>query len=220
MTIFRSLSAQRCASARVCAFAVVALLSAILFSAIPASSQSKAITTSRNLAQLVSESQQVVQGWVTSVNLQPHAQLHNLLTVVVAIQVEDTLKGDAAKTFTFTQVVIDKVDQRQTMGYRVGQHLLLLLIKPSVYGLSSPAGMEQGRFRIQTTSDGKLLATNGLANAGLFRGLDSELQAKGIKPAPEAQTMIAKGAVGALPLEQLKSLIRAMSGTGATSPTK
>ena len=148
--------------------------------------------------------------------MEPHPQLKNLMTVVVTLQVEETLKGIGASTFTFRQAVIDKQDQQQNMGYRTGQHLLLVLIKPSQYGLTSPAGMEQGRFRIESQGVGKLSATNGLGNAGLFRGLDSQLQAKGLRITPESQDLIAKPSAGPISLEQLKTLIRTIAAADTT----
>jgi hypothetical protein len=179
--------------------------------------QSSALTVSRNLGQLVDESQTVIQGWVTSVSLEPHVQLKNLMTVVVTVQVEDSLKGTASKSYTFSQAVIDRRDQQQKMGYRVGQHLLLILIKPSVYGLTSPAGLEQGRFRIESRAEGKLFATNGAGNAGLFRDLDTHLKSKGLRVAPDLQNMIAKPEAGPASLEKLKGLIRTMA-SGSTQP--
>ena len=156
----------------------------------------------------MSESQVVVQGWVTAVKLEPHDQFRNLMTVVVTLQVEETLKGDPLRTLTFRQAIIDKRDLQQQMGYHVGQHVLLALIKPSKLGLTSTAGMEQGRFQIGSLGAGKLGATNGLRNAGLFRGLDSQLKAKGIPLAPEVHEMIIKAGAGPVSLEHLKSLIR------------
>jgi hypothetical protein len=152
-----------------------------------------------------------VEGWVTSVVLEPHPQLKNLMTLSVTLQVEDTVKGQTGKTYSFRQAAIDRAELQRKMGYRPGQHLLLILMKPSVYGLTSPAGMEQGRFQIATGRDGKLLAANGYANAGLFRGLESQLRAKGVRISPEVKSMIAQPGAGAVPLAQLKSLIRALA---------
>jgi len=191
--------------------AIVAIGACLLGASMPASAQSYAITVPRNLGQLVDESQTVAQGWVASVVVEPHGQLKNLMTVVVTLQVEESLKGNVPKTYTFSQAVIDRRDLQQKMGYGVGQHLLLILIKPNSYGLTSPAGMEQGRFRIEARTDGKLVATNGVANTGLFRGLDSQLQARGVRVTPEVQMLVAKSGVGPVPLEQLKSLIRTIA---------
>jgi hypothetical protein len=185
-------------------------------SGLPSSAQSNAIALPRNLGELVLESETVVQGWVTSVTLEPHTQLKNLMTVVVTLRVEDTLKGNSAKIYTFRQAVIDRKDLREKLGYRPGQHVLMILYKTSQFGLASPAGMEQGRFRVEAASNGKLVATNGFANAGLFRGLDSQLKTKGLRLEPEIQTMISKPVTGPIPLEHLKSLIRTLTATNST----
>jgi hypothetical protein len=94
--------------------------------------------------------------------------------------------------------------------------VLLILIKPSKFGLTSPAGMEQGRFRIETVGAGKPSATNGFRNAGLFRGLDSQLKAKGIRIASGAQEMITKPGANPVSLDDLKSLIRSFVAAGST----
>jgi hypothetical protein len=192
------------------ALALLGFCCSLLALAPPAVAQSNAITIPRNLAELVTESQVVVQGWVTEVTLEPHEQLKNLMTVAVTLRVEEILKGENLKTLTFRQAVIDKRDQQQYMGYRTGQHVLLVLMRPSKYGLTSPAGMEQGRFRIEPGPAGKLLAKNGLSNAGLFRELDSQLQARGLRVAPEVRDMIGKLGARPVPLEHLKSLIRTL----------
>lgn len=206
MKFFPSRWLDRNSSGR--AFAILSFCLAFLLSASPSMAQRNAITLPRNLVDLVNESQLVVQGWVTSATLEPHAQLKNLMTVVVTLQVEETLKGESPKTFTFRQAVIDKRDQEQHLGYRSGQHVLLVLIRPSQFGLTSPAGMEQGRFHIESQGAGKLVATNGFGNAGLFRGVGSQLRAKGIRVAPEVREMITKPEAGPVSLEHLKSLIR------------
>lgn len=131
--------------------------------------------------------------------------------VVVEVQLEETLVGQSTGVYTFSQAVIDKRDQQQKMGYHVGQHVLLLMIRPSVYGLTSPAGMQQGRFEIVRSADGKLLAVNGISNAGLFRGMDSQL--KGLRAQVSARTveLFDGQKSGPLPLEDLKTIIRALA---------
>jgi hypothetical protein len=183
----------------------------------PLYSQSNAVTLPRNLAQLVDESDSIVQGHVTSVSLEPHPQLRKLLMVVVTVQVEETLKGQNASTYTFDQAVIDKRDQQQKMGYRVGQHLLLAMIRPSAYGLSSPAGMQQGRFEISSGPDGKARAMNGFANAGLFHGMDSQLKAARSQLSLNTQEMFDQQKSGPVALEDLKTVIRTLT-PGKTTP--
>jgi hypothetical protein len=167
----------------------------------PVYSQSNAVTLPRNLEQLVSESDSIVQGRVTSVSLEPHPQLSKLLMVVVTVQVEETLKGQNASTYTF----------QQKMGYHAGQHLLLAMIRPSAYGLNSPAGVQQGRFEISSGPDGKARAINGFANAGLFRGMDSQLKAVRSQLSPKTVEMFDQQKSGPLALEDLKILIRTLA---------
>ncbi len=199
-----------------CALAILAFFICTLLSGLSSCAQSNAITLPRNLGELVAESQTAVQGWVTGVTVEPHAQLKNLMTVVVTIRVEDTLKGNSENSYTFRQAVIDHRDLREKLGYRTGQHVLMILYKTSQFGLTSPAGMEQGRFRVESGSNGRLVATNGFGNAGLFRGLDSQLKTKGLRLEPEIQAMISRPLVGPIPLEHLKSLIRTLMATNST----
>ncbi len=187
------------------------LLSLILLCSVPAGAQVGPLVVPSHLGDLVAESQVVVQGTVTSVALEPHRQLRNLMTVVVTVQVEDALKGKPGATYTFRQAVIDPRDLRQKMGYKTGQHVLLLMMKPSTYGLTSPAGLQQGRFQIEARSDGKLQAINGAGNVNLFRGLSQQMQAKGVRLAPEAQALVTRTQGGPIPLDQLKSLIRTLA---------
>jgi hypothetical protein len=130
---------------------------------------------------------------------------------VVTLQVEDSLKGTAHSVYTFRQAVIDRRDQQQMLGYRAGQHVLLLLIRPSVYGLSSPAGMQQGRFALRTLPDTSLEAVNGVGNGGLFRGIETQLRARGVEVEPEVRAMISQVKPGPAPLKELKSLIRSVA---------
>jgi hypothetical protein len=191
-------------------FCLLTIIGLLLWAS-PAFAQSDALTLPRNLAQLVDESELIVQGRITSVTLEPHAQLNHLQTVVITLQVEETLKGANLASYTFRQAAIGRRDQQEKMGYRVGQRLLLTLIRPSVYGLSSPAGMQQGRFAITARTDGKLSATNGFGNAGLFRGLETQLQSSGTRISPEVHGLISQQKAEPVPLEQLKSLIRSIA---------
>jgi hypothetical protein len=137
--------------------------------------------------------------------------------VVVTLQVEETLKGQNTGTYTFRQAVIDKRDQQQKMRYRVGQHLLLAMIRPSAFGLNSPAGMQQGRFEISLGPDGKARAVNGVANAGLFRGMDSQLKDLRPQVSPNTLEMFEQQKSGAVGLEDLKTVIRTLT-PGKTTP--
>lgn len=186
---------------------------AFLLGAVPASAQRGAMVLQQNLAELVDEAATVVRGQVVSAMVEPHPELQNLDTVVVTLQVERTLKGQTGATFTFRQYFWDIRDRGTAAGYAKGQHLLLLMIKPSEIGLSSPAGLSQGRFQIARGPEGELLAGNGAGNTGLFRGIAPLLQKKGVKlPEHLAQT-VAEDRGGPMPLKDLEDIIVALASS-------
>ena len=113
-----------------------------------AHAQQGALVMQRNLADLVDAAGTIVVGTVLYSRVEPHPDFRHIPTVLVAVQVEETLKGDAAGILVFRQALLDVREQFNTAGYKKGQQVLLLLARPSQYGLSSPMGLEQGRFRL------------------------------------------------------------------------
>ncbi len=188
---------------RLCFLVVVALLSSA------AMAQRGAITAPRALDQLAQEANVIVQGAVVSAKVEPHPQLNNLTTVVVTLNVQDTLKGAPRKSLVFRQYIWDIRDRKDAAGYRKGQELLLLLGPVSKYGLTSPVGLEQGRFRVLRDSSGRETAVNGRGNAGLFQATEARAQARGIRLSTAQQKMVRGATGGPLPLSDLKDAIRA-----------
>ena len=176
--------------------------------AAPAFAQRGAMTVPRNLDQLTDRASDIVRGTVVSARVEKHPEFSNLDTVVVTLRVHDTLKGHAAGTYTFRQYIWDVRDRYDAAGYRKGQDLLLLMIAPSEYGLSSPAGMNQGRFRIERDRSGREVAVNGTDNLRLFDGL-----AAADKPVaaltPKQASLAAKHRKGPVELAELEAMIRA-----------
>src|SRR6185295_20016778 len=158
----------------------------LLAAALPSLAQRGALTAPRNLAELVDESGVIVRGHVVATRVEPHPQYSALWTVVVTLQVDETLKGQTGNTYTFRQFIWDERDRKDAAGYTKGGQLLLLLIPPNAQGLSSPSGLEQGRFRLQPDATGKLFAANGRNNLGLLNGVAAEAGAKGIRFDPRA----------------------------------
>lgn len=190
---------------------VAGTLAALLVTA-PAGAQRGAITLPQNLAQMVDEAATIVRGHVMSARVEPHPEFSNLTTVVVTLRVEDVLKGQAGETFAFRQFIWDIRDKFDAASYLKSQHLLLLLTKPSQHGLSSPVGLEQGRFRIEADKDGKLTAVNGHENVGLFSELDQQMARKGVKLPRQFAALVAEHRAGPVPLDDLKELIRTIAG--------
>jgi hypothetical protein len=174
----------------------------------PAFAQRGAMTVPRNLDQLTDRAGDIVRGTVVSAHVEKHPELTNLDTVVVTLRVRETLKGQASGTYTFRQYIWDVRDRYDSAGYRKGQDLLLLMIAPSRYGLSSPAGMDQGRFRIERDRSGREVAVNGAGNIKLFDGIAAEVQKEGVSLTSKQAGVVAKHRKGSVELAELTAMIR------------
>lgn len=161
----------------------------------------------RSLDQLIEESAVIVHGSVMSSKIEPHPQLKNLMTVVVTMNVKETYKGKAGKTLVFRQYVWD-ANGGKPSEYRTGQDLVLLLRPTSEYGLSSPAGLEQGRFRVAPDKNRRLTAVNGRANVGLFDHLEQNARAQGRSLSAHLTTVVRNHQRGPLLLTDLEEAIR------------
>jgi hypothetical protein len=187
------------------------LLLAALMLAAPTSAQQSALTVPQNLEQLTARSAVIVRGNVVSVRMEKHPELTNLDTVVVTLRVRETLKGQVAGTFTFRQYVWDIRDRLDSAGYKKGQDWLLMMIAPSRYGLSSPAGVEQGRFRIERDATGRELAINSHNNLRLFDGVGAQMAKEGALLSPASASLVAKHRRGPVELRELAALIRELA---------
>jgi hypothetical protein len=174
----------------------------------PCWAQSGALTVPRNLNQLTDRSAVIVRGNVLSAKVEKHPELTGLHTVVVTLRVKETLKGQTGSTYTFRQYLWDLGDIRNAGGYAKDQDLLLLMIAPSRYGLSSPAGMNQGRFRIKRDRAGREVAMNGYDNLRLFSGLSAQAAKEGKLLSPAQASLLAKHRQGPVDLRELSALIR------------
>lgn len=177
----------------------------------PLTAQRGALTIPRNLAELVSQAQTIVRGRVLLARVEAHPQLKNLRMVVVTLRVEETLKGDPDKLLTYRQLIWDVRDRYDLAGYKKGQRLLLLLNRPTRLGLTSTAGLEQGRFRILSDARGIEYAVNGHGNAGLFRRLVEQLEGQGVELDPELARMVATPSPGPVRLRELESVVRRLA---------
>ena len=175
------------------------------------SAQRGALTVQRNLAELTSRADVILRGQVVSAKFERHPDLRHLNTVLVSMRVKEVLKGSSPATYTFRQYVWDVRDRFNTAGYRKGEQLLLMMNRPSQFGLTSPVGLEQGRFRIVRNPSGALMAANGRGNAGLFANVLAPAQRKRIALSPAASKMLQTRS-GAVPADDLSELIRALVG--------
>ena len=186
-----------------CAIAVLLLPEAAL-------SQGSATVAAANLGYLVDNAQTIVRGNVVSAVLEPHPQFENLQTILVTLAVSKTLKGQAAGTVTFRQFVWDMRDATGPGGYHKSEELLLFLNPASPYGLTSPVGMEQGRFRVFRDRRGNRFAVNGRRNIGLFADVAVISAARGVKLTPQARSMLSKNG-GQVSLAVLEETVQALA---------
>lgn len=187
------------------------LLPLLLAIALSAQAQRGALTVQQSLDALTDRAETIVRGHVMSTRVEPHPQFRNLQTLVVEMSVDSVLKGKVDKTFTYRQYIWDLRDKLDAAGYKKGQELLLLLNPVSELGLTSPAGMEQGRFRI-LRSEGKAVAVNGAQNRRLFSGVQQAAAKKGVTLSARVKSMVQKQTAGPVALEDLEEAIRSLTG--------
>ncbi len=154
------------------------------------------------------EAATIVRGHIISAKVEPHPQFKNLTTVVVRMSVDSTLKGTPSRTLEFRQYIWDIRDQFDAAGYAKGQELLLMLGPVSKYGLTSPVGLEQGRFAITRDRSGKAKAVNGAANFGLFDQVAQRAKQQGVQLSPKTRTLLQTSTAGPVPLDELEDAIR------------
>jgi hypothetical protein len=187
-----------------------ALAGALLLAA-PAFAQRGALTVPRNLIEMSERAADIVRGTVVSARVEKHPELTNLDTVVVTLRVREALKGGAQGSFTFRQYIWDIRDRWDAAGYRKGQDLLLVLNAPTRYGLTSPVGIEQGRFRIRPDGKGGFLALNGTGNAHLFDGIAAAAARKGVALTEKQSALAAKHRGGPVGLAELMAMFRTLA---------
>ena len=185
------------------------LLAFVLLFAEPACAQGSVSVSAANLDHLVDNAQIIVRGNVVSAVLEPHPQFANLQTVVVTFSVAKTFKGQATPTLTFRQFVWDTKDTTGSGGYHKSEELLLFLNPTSLYGLTSPVGMEQGRFRVLRDDRGNRFAVNGRGNVGLFADVVMNSNARGVTFSPQARAMLSKNG-GQVSLGTLEETIQVL----------
>ncbi|MBX3703242.1 MAG: hypothetical protein KF822_05670 [Steroidobacteraceae bacterium] len=189
-------------------------LMAMLGLPVTAPAQEGALTLPRNLEQLTDRAATIVRGHVASSHVELHPTLRGLHTVVVTLTVRETLKGLPSQSFTFRQYVWDIRGRHGQTVYRKGDELLLLMIEPSEYGLSSPAGMGQGMFRIARDAGGREVAVNGHANARLFDGLAPAQSQKGAALTAASRQLVGTHRQGPIEASRLTAIIRELVDAG------
>ena len=167
------------------------------------------LTRQVDLEYLTRRAEIIVQGTVTDVRHESLAAFPNIPTVAVTLQIEDVLRGTISGTYTFREVFLGLRAREGKEGYQVGQRLLLFLTTPSKYGLSSPVGIEQGRFQVRYGAAGEELIANEFGNAGLFRDIARAALEGGVRLSATQLRMVGNEH-GPVSLREFVSLIRSL----------
>ena len=175
--------------------------------------QRGAITRPRDLVDLTLTANQIVQGRVVAVAVDNHSEYKNIKILSLTLALDDVLKGSAGTTVTLHQFLWDIRDISDGAGYRVGDEVLLFLNKPTSLGLTSPVGLEQGRFRVSRGDNAEYFAVNGSQNAGLFRDPIASGSLKLPKLTARSRASIQSFSHGAIPLSALKESVHLLLGT-------
>jgi hypothetical protein len=163
-----------------------------------------------NLAYLVQRADVIVQGQVTEVVQENLPGYPNIPTVKVTLDVENMMRGPTGKTYTFREISLGLRSAGGKKDYGVGQDLILFLPVPSKYGLSSPIGIEQGRFHITRSPDGGFMVVNENNNLGLFRNVAQAAKVAGYK-LTASQLQVASAEGGPVHLDGFVSLVRGLT---------
>ena len=190
------------------------VLAVACVAATAAFAQRGALTLPRNLEQMVAGSADIVRGTVLSARVEKHPELTNLDTLVVTLKLSETIKGQSRRTYSFRQYVWDIRDRKDAAGFHKGQEYILLMNAPSRYGLTSPVGMEQGRFRVSRDAAGREVAVNGRGNARLMHGVEGSLAKDGTALSRESAALVAKHQKGPVPVDGLLRLVRELARGG------
>jgi hypothetical protein len=163
-----------------------------------------------NLAYLVQRADVIVQGRVTDVVEENLPGYPNIPTVKVTLDVEKMMRGPAGRTYTFREILLGLRSAGDKRGYTTGQQLLLFLPAPSKYGLSSPIGIEQGRFHISRDPNGGSIVVNESGNLGLFRNVAEAAGQSGYRLSA-SQLEVVSGEGGPVNLDKFVSLVKSLS---------
>jgi hypothetical protein len=183
-------------------------LAVVLLAVSPLRAQVMALPV--NLSYLAQRADIIVQGRVTEVRYESLPGYSNIPSVEVTLSVEKMVRGPAGGTYTFREILFGPQAKSGKQGYLVGQRLFLFLPAPSQYGLSSPIGMEQGRFHIAREPSGSEMVANELGNAGLFKNVEQDTNKAGTQLST-SQLRIATTQRGPVALDDFVSLVRQLT---------
>jgi hypothetical protein len=191
-----------------CRFVVAVTLLLVLLSSFPL--QAQFMVQSVNLDYLVRRADVIVQGHVVAVAHEQLPGYPNIPTVTVTLNVEKMLRGPSSGTYTFREMFLGLRSKEGKQSYKIGQRLLLFLPAASQFGLSSPIGIEQGRFHVAAGSGAGAIVSNEFGNYGLFKDVENSANKAGIQ-LTKKQSQIAASRNGPVLLNDFVSLVQSLT---------
>lgn len=172
-----------------------------------------------NLEQLTGLSEKVFDGRCVDIQQETDARGRNVQKVT--FDVIEMLKGEPSAQITFRQIgLVDggsdigggvKIEglDRDLPRYQLGEEAVVFLSAPGSSGLTTPVGLEQGKFAVVET-DGAKTVVNGAGNRGLFIGADKSLKMKAMAVTSTDRALIRTNG-GALPYDTLVSFVKKLA---------
>ena len=132
-------------------------------------------TIRMNIERMVSDAALIVHGTVTNVESSADPQTHIIATSVTIAVLENFYGADQS---TVTVKMVGGKTSKKTVkfaempAFKVGEEIYSLFFAPSKYGFTSPVGMCQGKFTVQTdAATNKKVVRNAVNNARLFSNM-------------------------------------------------
>ncbi len=122
------------------------------------------------LGEMTERAERIFAGRCTEVATVHDEALGQEVTVVT-FEVERSLKGETGPALTLRMLGAALAGLPR---FEVGQEVILFLRGESAHGLSSPVGLDQGKFTVVEDKQGRRVALNGFGNQGLLRGLPEQ----------------------------------------------
>lgn len=190
------------------------LISALLALSIALPAQAMSVIP-LDLNDIVANATTAFQGRCTANRTERDAQT-GLIVTYTTFEVQETLKGQVGVTHTIKQiggelagnqgqVKISRVEGVPT--FKVGETYVIFLYGVSTAGFSSPVGLSQGKFNVQSGPSGLEVG-----NGRDFREMSARIPVQQIPAGAQIRLQQTPGPVDKMNLDDFKQLVRQQTG--------
>jgi len=198
------------------------LVTCLALPGLAVSALGQALVRQVNLYELSRRAGGIVHGRIVEVRVEGHPDYRNVPTLVVGVSVIENVRGAKGKRIAFRQYApaarlrsghVATQAGKYTVEYQMGQELVLFLYPESQYGLTSPVGAGQGRFRVLRDASGGVLIVNEAGNRGLFENVATRAKQSGVSLSGAEQRMLARPG-SPVELSTFLGLVKRLGGGG------